>query len=85
VRPGKTGSRTSIECPADDHTGPAAVGILEVSEQPTGLDATFPGHGSRLSDVEELGNDSAAQRFDELGCVAELPSLRRLGVLVVFG
>ena len=50
-----------------DHDGvEAAVRVAERVEQPRRLGAALPRQRPRLADVEELGDDLAAGRFDDL-------------------
>lgn len=69
-----------------DHDGvEASVGGAQEPEEPAGLRSALPGKGARLSDVEELGNDLPARRFDELRSTAELPRARGRRLLLVLG
>ncbi len=68
---------------ADDHGVPASVRVLQRGQQLLGLPTPLPRHRAGLADIEVLGGDDSAERFDELRRVAELPAVRGFRVLVV--
>lgn len=61
---------------SDGHGVEATVGGAEELEEPGGLGPALPGKGPGLPYVEELGDDRAARRLDELQGSAELPGPR---------
>jgi hypothetical protein len=68
---------------AHDHAVPRPIRILQRSEKPPPFHPSLPGHGPRLTDVEEDFGDVTAQWLDELPRVSHLPGARRLGILIV--
>jgi hypothetical protein len=57
----------------DDDGGEAALGVAQSGEQSAGLGAALPGQRTALADVEELGDDRATVRGDQVVRQRELP------------
>jgi hypothetical protein len=70
---------------ADGHGLEAPVGGGQELEELGGLGPTLPGEGPGLPDIEELGDDCAARRLDELQGSPELPGPRGGRVLLILG
>jgi hypothetical protein len=58
---------------------------LDRVEQAQRLRPALPWQRAREPDVEELGNDLSADRFDQAASTGKLPGFRRLRVLLVPG
>jgi hypothetical protein len=57
-----------------DHDGiETSIGSGEIPEQPSGLGTALPWQGPRGTDVEVLGHDRPADRFDDLAGPRQLP------------
>jgi hypothetical protein len=69
----------------DYHSTPAAIRALQVGKQPRGLLPSLPRHRARLANIEELNSHRGAERLNELPRVAQLPTQRRLRILIVLG
>ena len=70
---------------ADDDRVEPTIRVAERLEELRGFGSTLPRQRPGLSDVEELGDDLAADRFDHLAGTGQLPVARRRRVLLVLG